>query len=131
MTASPHKQRLVPAAHHEEAWRSLQPVVEAELSWGSRLEVPWSYDVHNDTWTASLQGPLHVERVRERFELAEGIKLEHRLPGWSVMDTVGRVYLHSHDVGVITTPDEQKIDTSPVSRFMSWLDRKLYEMENK
>lgn len=116
--------RLEPVTGYE-PWRSLQPVVGAELSWGNRLGLGWMRGLHDDTWVAHLSGPMHVDRLRERFDLGDGVSRRHEVRGWTLVDAPGRVFLVSQDHGVVVRPGGREVDTGLVARTLGWLDRQL------
>lgn len=73
--------RIAAAGTPVEPYAHLQPVIEAELSWGNRVLSKWGRsDPLLDDRTLSLAHPLHVELLRERFRFPPNVKLYAILP---------------------------------------------------
>lgn len=54
----------------------LDVVVEAELSWGNRIDYDWRIvDPHLMDWTLDLAKPFHLDLLRQSFRFAAGVAL--------------------------------------------------------
>ena len=74
-----------PGDEHE--WTYLQPVVDAELSWGNIADGGFRAVGHGDGWTLSFRKPLHMDRLRDRFLFPHIVELYDVEPRTEVIDT--------------------------------------------
>ncbi|MGN6245177.1 MAG: hypothetical protein ACTHOD_19865 [Motilibacteraceae bacterium] len=119
----PGKPLLAPVVGPE-TWRSLQPAIDAEISWGNAGRLDWTMDPHNETWVARLRDPMHATRLRETFDFAPGVRLTKTVEGWQLSDG-NRSFLVSANREVPLAPGGRAVATDPISRILTWLDVKL------
>lgn len=107
-----------------DTWRSLQPAIDAEISWGNAVSLNWSMDPHNGTWVARLRDPMHATRLREMFEFAPGVRLTKTVEGWQLSDG-NRSFVVARNREVPLAPGGRAVARDPISRILTWLDVKL------
>jgi hypothetical protein len=78
---------LAPKPGDEHDWTYLQPVVDAETSWGNEADGGFRAIGHGDGWTLTFRHALHVDRLREMFEFPDFVTLVDLDPVTSVVDT--------------------------------------------
>lgn len=67
------------------AYGHLQPVLEAELSWGNTCRDGFRYVPRNDEWNAHLGKPLHIDRLLAEFEFPPNIRVERKQNGGTLV----------------------------------------------
>jgi hypothetical protein len=69
------KQRIQQDSPGEHPYDHLMPIIRAEKSWGNFNPRGFIYDPKLGEWTAYMSKPLHIDRLREMFELPDSITL--------------------------------------------------------
>lgn len=103
---SAEKQRIQSVGNADCPYAHFLPIIEAEKSWGNAMLGDFHYEPREDHWFASMTRPLHLDRLREKFEFPENIKLYEgparpaQRPGdmyYSINDTENMITLYHTD----------------------------------
>lgn len=86
MTAPGGRIPLTRQPDDEHAWTYLQPVADAERSWGNPPVGEFALDHHTMWWTLDFTQPLHIDRLRDTFAFPDGVELIDEGPRTSVVD---------------------------------------------
>lgn len=106
MSMNSDKQRIQSIGNADCPYAHFLPIIEAEKSWGNRLSGDFSYDRQYGEWVAWMAHPLHLEKLREKFEFPDNIKLyagparPAERPGdmhYSITDTENMIRLYNTD----------------------------------
>jgi hypothetical protein len=121
MTDAPEGRRpLVRTAGDAHVWSYLQPVIDAERSWGNKPQGDFELD-RNGWWSMHFPEPLHVGRLRDTFSFPEGVELHDAGPRTSVVDAVNEVSLDGtrrHGYRPAATASGYEKDDSRLSKFV-------------
>lgn len=72
---------IASAGTPERVYAHLEPIVEAELSWGNRVRSTWRrLDKLLDDRTLSLRDPLHVDLIKQTFRFPGTVQMWAVLP---------------------------------------------------
>jgi hypothetical protein len=79
---------LSPQPDDEHEWTYLQPVVDAERSWGNEPTTAAFAPVgKGEGWLLLFRRPLHVGRLRDRFVFPDFVEIIDNEPRTAVVDT--------------------------------------------
>jgi hypothetical protein len=101
---APHPIVIAAAGKPGHDYAHLEPIVEAELSWGNRIFSNWGRtDKLLDDRTLALRDPFHVDLIRQTFRFPDSVQMwsvlrrpGHREPGgFLISDTVAYATISS------------------------------------
>jgi hypothetical protein len=105
---SSSKQRIQSIGNAECPYAHFLPIIEAEKSWGNSVVGDFYYRPREGEWAAVMARPLHLDRLREKFDFPDNIILSSgplrpaQRPGdmyYSIKDTENTIevfYLDRH-----------------------------------
>jgi len=94
MASADPRRPIASAGTRERPQTHLEPVVEAELSWGNQIELEWGrLDKFLDDRSMSLMRPLHIEKLRETFRFPPHVLLSATLPRPTYKHDRGRLVI--------------------------------------
>ena len=88
MTVPEGRISLSPQQGDEHEWSYLQPVVDAERSWGNRSTTADFAPVgRGEGWLLMFKQPLHIDRLREKFLFPDFVDVIDDEPRTAIVDT--------------------------------------------
>lgn len=75
------RRRVADRSPDQRPYGHLVPVLEAELSWGNSCRDGFRHVPRDDTWTAHLAAPLHLDRLLAEFEFPDHIRVGRTAAG--------------------------------------------------
>jgi hypothetical protein len=98
MTSDDPRRPIAPHGDSDRPYGHLEPIVEAELSWGNRIEYNWRRtDKLLDDRTLTLQLPFHIDLLRQTFRFPRNIVLSAMLPRPGYRPNRGRLLIDDMD----------------------------------
>ncbi|MCW2506037.1 MAG: hypothetical protein JWO79_4321 [Actinomycetia bacterium] len=105
MTSDDRRRPIAPHGEPDRRYAHLEPIVEAELSWGNRVDYNWRrLDKLLDDRILTLMEPFHIGLLRRTFLFPPNIRLYAVLPRPGYKHDVGRLLISD-------TEDFVKIDS--------------------
>jgi len=81
MTSDDPRRPIASSGEPGRRYAHLEPIVEAELSWGNRIQSDWRrFDKFLDDRSLTLIWPFHLDKLRETFRFPPTVRLLATLP---------------------------------------------------
>lgn len=81
MTSNDDRRLIAAEGDPDRAYSHLEPIVEAELSWGNSILYDWRWtDKLLDDRTLTLRQPFHVDLLRQTFRFPPNIRMYAMFP---------------------------------------------------